>query len=102
MTLDFETLILSNRLVLVDFFATWCGPCRAMIPMLDDVQAELGDRLHIEKIDVDEHTSLAVKQRVMGVPTLILFRRGKELWRHPGELTKAALLQAIQAAESAG
>jgi thioredoxin 1 len=99
MILDFETLISADTLTLVDFHATWCTPCRAMMPLLDEVQAELSDRLHIEKIDVDEYTSLAVRQRVMGVPTLILFRRGEELWRHAGTLTKEGLLQAIRAAE---
>ncbi len=99
--LDFETLISADRLTLVDFHATWCAPCRAMMPMLDEVQAEFSDRLRIEKIDVDEHTTLAVQQRVMGVPTLILFRKGRELWRHAGTLGKESLLQAIRTAEEA-
>jgi len=72
-----------------------------MMPMLDEVQAELGDLLHLEKINVDEQTPLAVQQRVMGVPTLILFRQGKELWRHAGDISKAALLQAIREAQQA-
>lgn len=101
MNFDFETLVHSNRLILVDFHAPWCGPCRAMMPMLDEVQAELGDLLHLEKINVDEQTPLAVQQRVMGVPTLILFRQGKELWRHAGDISKAALLQAIREAQQA-
>ncbi len=99
MMLDFETLISADMLILVDFYATWCAPCRAMMPMLDEVHTELADRLHLEKIDVDKYTSLAVQQRVMGVPTLILFRRGEELWRHAGTLTKEGLLQVIRAAE---
>ncbi|MDW8230415.1 MAG: thioredoxin family protein [Saprospiraceae bacterium] len=101
MMFDFETLISADTLTLVDFHATWCGPCRAMMPMLDEVQTEWADRLRIEKIDVDEHTALAVQQRVMGVPTLILFRRGQELWRHAGALTKEGLLQALRAAGQA-
>lgn len=89
MITDFENLVGSDRLTLVDFYATWCAPCCRMMPMLDEVQAEWADRLHLIKIDVNEHTSLAVQQRVMGVPTLILFRRGKELWRYAGTPTKA-------------
>ncbi len=96
MSTDFETLIQSDRLVLVDFHAPWCGPCRAMMPMLDEVQAKMGDALHIEKINVDEQTSLAVQQKVLGVPTLMLFRRGQELWRHAGEISEGALMQVIR------
>lgn len=99
MNASFETLVQSDALTLFDFHATWCGPCRAMVPVLDDLQAELGDRVRIHKIDVDEQTDLAVNLKVMGVPTFVLFRNGEELWRQPGVLTKEALKKVIEAAE---
>ena len=95
-----ETLVHSEKLVLLDFHALWCGPCRAMMPVLDALESEMGDRLQIVKIDVDEHTDLAVQMNVMGIPTLMLYQHGKELWRQPGVLTKAALTQVIEAVES--
>jgi thioredoxin 1 len=62
----FEEIIQSSRPVLIDFFATWCGPCRAMTPVLSELGARLGDRISIVEIDVDQHTDLAVKMKVMG------------------------------------
>lgn len=94
----FEELVQSETPVLVDFHATWCGPCRAMLPVLDDLEAELGERVRIVKVDVDEHTDLAVRMKVMGVPTFMLFREGKELWRQPGVLTKESLKKIIESA----
>lgn len=97
---SFDTLVNSDKLVLVDFHASWCGPCRAMEPMLDDLQKDLGDHVHIHKIDVDDYTDLAVRLKVMGVPTFMLYRNGQELWRQPGVLTKEALKKVIEAAAS--
>ncbi|TNE56458.1 MAG: thioredoxin [Bacteroidetes bacterium] len=97
---SFQTLINSGTMVLLDFHATWCGPCRAMVPVLDALKDDLGDRVHIYKIDVDENTDLAVQMKVMGVPTFVLFRQGQEVWRQPGVLTKEALINVIEAADS--
>lgn len=93
---SFPDLIQSETPVLVDFWATWCGPCKAMMPVLDELKAELGDRVRIIKIDVDKNIDLAADMKVMGVPTFMLFRQGKELWRQPGVLTKEALKQVIE------
>lgn len=98
--MTFEELVDSETLVLVDFHAAWCGPCRAMLPVLDDLEEEFGERVRIVKIDVDENTDLAVRMRVMGVPTFMLFRNGHELWRQPGVLTKESLKMIIETAAS--
>ena len=97
--MQFETLVDSDTPVLVDFFATWCGPCLAMRPVLEELRAELGDRVRIVEIDVDKHTELAVRLKVMGVPTFMLYRQGRELWRQPGVLTKESLRKVLELAE---
>ncbi len=92
----FETIINSEVPVLVDFFATWCGPCKALAPILESVKRELGDTIKIVKIDVDKNESIAAKYQVRGVPTLLLFRNGKQVWRQSGVLQKDALIAVIE------
>lgn len=96
MSSSFSALVNSETPVLVDFWATWCGPCRSMMPILDDLKADLGDRVRIVKIDVDKNTDVAVQMKVMGVPTLVLFQKGKELWRQAGVVSKQTLRQVIE------
>ena len=83
---NFNDIINSEQLTLVDFFATWCGPCKMMHPVLEQLKDELGESIRIKKIDVDKNNSLAMNYRVQSVPTLMLFRKGEMLWRQSGAL----------------
>ena len=91
----FQELIQSETPVLVDFWATWCGPCKTMHPVLDELQSELGGRVRIVKIDVDQNLDLAVQMKVMGVPTFALFQKGQELWRDAGVFSKEHLKNVV-------
>lgn len=93
---NFNTIINSEIPVLVDFFADWCGPCKSLAPILKDVKTELGDAVKIVKIDVDKNQPLAQNYQVKGVPTLILFKNGKQVWRQSGVVQKSQLVQLIQ------
>jgi thioredoxin 1 len=92
---NFNAIINSEKPVLVDFFATWCGPCQMLLPVLNQVTESLKDRITIIKIDVDKNQEIAQKYQVRGVPTLILFQKGKQLWRQSGVLTKEEIIKII-------
>jgi len=93
---NFQELINSDTPVLVDFFATWCGPCKAQTPHLDRLKERLGEGLRIVKIDVDKNPAVAAQFRVSGVPTLMLFKKSKTLWRQSGVSTAAQLEQVVK------
>lgn len=92
---NFDTIIQSEKPVLVDFFATWCGPCKMLSPILREVKDSLGDTVSIIKIDVDKNQQISSKYQVRGVPTMILFQNGKQLWRQSGVLTKEEIIKTI-------
>lgn len=92
----FSDVISADRLVLVDFFATWCGPCKAMHPVLEQLKQQLGDRLRIIKIDVDKNQAVAAQYQVQAVPTLMLFRGGRQLWRQSGAVPLQQLMGIVE------
>lgn len=92
----FTELINSEKPVLIDFFATWCGPCQQLSPILKEVKDALGDSVSILKVDVDKNQELAALQQVRGVPTMLLYQRGQLLWRQSGVVSKEDLVQTIQ------
>lgn len=91
----FSEIINSDIPVLVDFFATWCGPCKMLAPVLEQVKEDLGDRIKIIKIDVDKNQEIASSYQVRGVPTMLLFQNGQQLWRQSGVLTKEEIEKQI-------
>jgi thioredoxin 1 len=95
MNTNFADIIKSDKPVLVDFFATWCGPCQMLAPILKEVKDSLGERISIIKIDVDKNQQMAAQYQVRGVPTMMLFQNGKQLWRQSGVLTKEEILKTI-------
>ena len=94
--MTFNEIINSDKPVLVDFFAEWCGPCKMMAPILKEVKKEVGDAVTIIKVDVDKSPQAANEYQVQGVPTLILFKKGKPLWRQSGVVPKAGLVGVIK------
>lgn len=96
----FEEFIFGDTPVLVDFFATWCGPCKMMQPVLGDVKKSMGDKVHILKIDIDSpvNGSLVRKYNIRSVPTLLLFKKGNMVWRQSGFLPSNKLMSAINEA----
>lgn len=91
----FKELISSELPVLVDFYATWCGPCKMMSPILEDVAVKMKGQVKIVKVDVDKNPNAAEAYQVRGVPTLILFKNGRQVWRQSGVVQANQLIQII-------
>ena len=94
----FNELINSDTPVLVDFFATWCGPCKVMAPVLQEVAGKMGDKAKIIKVDVDKNQQAASVYQIRGVPTFIIFKNGMQLWRQSGVIPEATLMQQLKMA----
>jgi thioredoxin 1 len=93
---SFKELINSDKPVLVDFHATWCGPCKQLAPVIEKIASTFNERLKIVKVDVDKNTSAAQAYQVKGVPTMILFKQGKIIWRGSGYMDESQLSKTLQ------
>lgn len=91
----FTDLIKGETPVLVDFYATWCGPCKMMLPILEDVSSQIKGKAKVLKIDIDKNPQAASYYNVRSVPTLILFKKGKQVWRQSGVVQSNQLVQII-------
>jgi thioredoxin 1 len=93
--MTFADLTNTDKPVLIDFYADWCAPCRAMKPVLEDVKAAMGDAVSIYKIDVDQHQMLAQRYQIRSIPTLLLFKDGEPVWRKTGMASSTELQKVI-------
>lgn len=92
---NFETIINDTKPVIVDFHALWCGPCKVQSPILKELAAELGDRVKVIKIDVDQNSAISSQYQIQSVPTLIVFKAGKPVWRQSGVVSKGDLYKVL-------
>lgn len=91
----FNDIINSGKPVLIDFYATWCGPCKAMSPIIEQVGKEVLGKARVLKIDVDKNQLLAAKYQIQAVPTFVIFKNGQIVWRQPGGTDKQTLLRTL-------
>ena len=96
MKANFDSIINDNKPVVVDFHALWCGPCKAQSPILKEVASELGDRVRVIKIDVDQNNEIANRYQIQSVPTLMIFKNGNMLWKHSGVVSKNQLVSVLK------
>ena len=93
---DFPALVQDDKLLVVDFFATWCGPCKKLSPTLDEVSEEFGDRVNIVKVDVDESEDLAMTYGIRSVPTVLFFKNGQQVDKFVGALPTSEIVSKIE------
>jgi len=96
MKASFDSIINDTKPVVVDFHALWCGPCKAQSPILKEVASELGDRVRVIKIDVDQNSEIAKRYSIQSVPTLMIFKNGNMLWKHSGVVSKSQLVSVLK------
>ena len=94
---NFDELLQDGKLVVVDFWATWCGPCRMLSPLLDEVEEEMADKISVVKVNVDDADELAMKYRIMNIPTLLFFKGGQLVDKTVGAMPKNVLVDKINA-----
>jgi thioredoxin 1 len=93
---NFEAIISENKPVIVDFHALWCAPCKMQAPFLKEIAQEMGERIKVIKVDVDQNSELAAKYNIRSVPTLALFKNGEILYKQPGVHSKSQLMDLLQ------
>ena len=93
---NFDSLLIDDKLVIVDFWATWCGPCRMLTPVLDDIEEELSDKITVVKCNVDDADQIAMRFRIMSIPTLIFFKNGQPVDKTVGAMPRNILFDKIQ------
>jgi thioredoxin 1 len=96
MAQSFKEIIASDKPVLVDFYADWCGPCKMMSPVVEQLSKEMGDQVRILKVNIDRNQSAAMAYQIQGVPTFLIFKNGKVMWRQSGAMPMHVLRQAVQ------
>lgn len=94
---NFNELLQDSKLVIVDFWATWCGPCRMISPILDEIEEEMPDKITVVKVNVDDADEIAAQYRIMSIPTLLYVKNGQIVDKTVGAMPKAALLDKIKA-----
>ncbi|MDA0195753.1 MAG: thioredoxin [Bacteroidetes bacterium] len=93
---NFKQLINSDKPVLVDFWAEWCGPCHTLSPIIKEVAAEMADHIKVIKINVDKNQAVANKYQIRSIPTMILFKKGKPVWRQSGVIGKQQIVSGVR------
>ena len=94
---SFDGLLESEKLIIVDFWATWCGPCRMLSPLLDEVEEEMSDKITVVKVNVDDADEIAMRYRIMSIPTLLFFKNGQVVDKTVGAMPKSTLVDKINA-----
>ena len=94
---NFAELLQDSKLVIVDFWAVWCGPCRMLSPILDEVEAEMADQVSVVKVNVDDADEIAAQYRIMSIPTLLFFKNGVQVDKTVGAMPKPVLVEKIKA-----
>lgn len=92
----FIEIINGNKPVLVDFYATWCAPCKTMTPIIEEIANEVKEQVRVLKIDIDKNQSVAANYKIQAVPTLIIFKKGEIVWCNAGAMDKVSLLKQIK------
>lgn len=96
---QFDEIIADSRPTVVDFYATWCGPCRRQIPIIDDFKVKMADKVNVLKIDVDNDKELAQRYHIRSIPTIMIFKGGNVVWRASGVQSHAELVKALNSIE---
>ena len=99
MKANFDSIINDNKPVVVDFHAVWCGPCKTQSPILKDLASELGDKIKVIKIDVDQNNEIASRYQIQSVPTIMVFKNGNVIYKQPGVHSKTQLMNIINKIE---